>query len=540
MVAKALKMTPADLRRAIARGVSAAIEKRQIESKAVTVDRSIDQLTWARRYLPHYFTRRPSAMHEWLAAKIHTARHQRGAKINVLGPRGGAKSTVGNTAYILRCAVEGTEPYVLVLGKTSKMADKQLGHIRRELEENHILARDYPEACGRGSVWSNSELRLKNGVMIQAFGVGQDIRGARNAADRPTLVVCDDLQDDDAITSSLTRETDWTWFTGAVLKIGDARTNFVNLATAIHREAIGWVLQSTPGWDSGIFASIIKWPDDMGAWGQWAEILHNRTGSDDGGKAAELRADAFYRENEEQMIAGAVVLWPEHESLHDLMMMRESEGRRPFDREKQSKLAGADENEWPEDYFDAEHIYFEEWPDAWRVKAMVLDPSKGKDAKRSDYSAYAMLMVGLDGVLYVDMDLARRPTPKMVADGVDLYFEFAPDAFGIEANAWQELLCTEFERHFAERSTVEISPHQITNNTNKQVRIRRLGKYLSQHRLKFKAGSPGAILTIGQLRDFADPHSHDDGPDALEMAIRLAAWFEGKAAAPTDDFEHAE
>jgi hypothetical protein len=40
--------------------------------------------------------------------------------------------------------------------------------------------------------------------------------------------------------------------------------------------------------------------------------------------------------------------------------------------------------------------------------------------------------------------------------------------------------------------------------------------------MRFKADSPGARLLVEQMKDFplAD---HDDGPDALEMAIRLMA-----------------
>jgi len=540
MVAKSLKMSSGDLVRAIARGIAAGIERRQAEenaaANAVTVDRSLDLLSWCRRYLPRYFTDKPSRMHSWMAEKLQAARYQRGTNLNILGPRGGAKSTIGNTAYILRCAVEGTEPYILILGKTSKMADKQLGHVRRELEENPQLARDYPEACGRGSVWSGSELRLKNGVMIQAFGVGQDIRGARNAADRPTLVVCDDLQDDDAITSNSTREGDWIWLTGAVLNIGDARTNYINLATAIHREAIGHKLMATPGWESQAFASIIEWPARLDLWAQWAEILHDHSGA---GAKPEVRARAFYDANKVEMDAGAVVLWPDRESLYALMLMRESKGRRSFDREKQVKLAGAEENEWPDEYFSENHIYFDEWPATRKLRVMTLDPSKGRDARRSDYSAYVMLQVGNDGTLYVDADLARRPTPQMIADGVEIHRKFDPDGFGVEANSWQDLLCGEFERAFAAESSLAVAPHAITNGTNKQVRIRRLGTLLAQRRIKFKSGSPGARLLVNQLRDFPDIHSHDDGPDALEMALRLARHLEGLANVDGDESEEA-
>ena len=61
----------------------------------------------------------------------------------------------------------------------------------------------------------------------------------------------------------------------------------------------------------------------------------------------------------------------------------------------------------------------------------------------------------------------------------------------------------------------------VNNTTNKLVRIRRLGPALAQKRLRFKARSPGTMLLVQQLRDFP-AGDHDDGPDALEMARRLA------------------
>jgi hypothetical protein len=54
------------------------------------------------------------------------------------------------------------------------------------------------------------------------------------------------------------------------------------------------------------------------------------------------------------------------------------------------------------------------------------------------------------------------------------------------------------------------------------VRIRRLGPHLSARRMKFKDKSPGTKLLVDQLREFPIG-DHDDGPDALEMAMRLAA-----------------
>ncbi len=53
------------------------------------------------------------------------------------------------------------------------------------------------------------------------------------------------------------------------------------------------------------------------------------------------------------------------------------------------------------------------------------------------------------------------------------------------------------------------------------LRIRLLTSLLATGRLRFKRHSPGVNLMIEQLRGFPN-HKHDDGPDALEMGVRLA------------------
>ena len=56
--------------------------------------------------------------------------------------------------------------------------------------------------------------------------------------------------------SSIQRNHARTWFHGALLKAGSPQTNVVNLATALHREALASELHETPGWTSRIFRSI--------------------------------------------------------------------------------------------------------------------------------------------------------------------------------------------------------------------------------------------------------------------------------------------
>jgi predicted phage terminase large subunit-like protein len=58
----------------------------------------------------------------------------------------------------------------------------------------------------------------------------------------------------------------------------------------------------------------------------------------------------------------------------------------------------------------------------------------------------------------------------------------------------------------------------VSNRQNKVVRIRRLGTYLHRRQVRFRS-TPGSRMLVDQLRDFPEA-AHDDGPDALELAVR--------------------
>jgi predicted phage terminase large subunit-like protein len=470
---------------------------------------------WGRMLLPAYFRLPLSKLHRWLGRQLDALDAHRGARLNVLGPRGGAKSTIGTLTYVLKSAVTEREPYIWIVSDTIGQARTHLAAVKAELESNRELAAYYPAACGRGRRWRSGAIELRNGVVIEAYGTGQRLRGRRRREHRPTLIVCDDLQNDLHVASASQRQASREWFHAALLKAGDARTNVINLATALHRDALAMQLVNSPGWESAVFRAIERWPERMDLWAEWEQIYGDVHMAD----AREV-ARRFFEERAETMLAGAELLWPEREDLYALMRMRFEEGRAAFEREKQNSPIDPESCEWPEEYF-GDYLWFSEWPAELAVRIIALDPSKGADARRGDYSAFVLLGVDDRGVFYVEADLDRRPTPQMVADGVALCRRFNPDAFGIEANQYQELLAGEFEAEFQRQHRKVVAPRGIHNYANKLVRIRRLGPYLSQRRLRFHGKSPSTRLLVDQLRDFPQG-AHDDGPDALEMAIRLA------------------
>lgn len=217
-------------------------------------------------------------------------------------------------------------------------------------------------------------------------------------------------------------------------------------------------------------------------------------------------------------------LWPWFKSAQALAELRELDPREFAALYQQCPRSGGDA-EWPADYFDHAAFWFDEWPAHLAVKVLSLDPSKGTDSRRGDYSAFVKLGVAADGTEYVEADLRRdRDGMQIVHDGLRHVREFGPDRLACETNTFQQLFQFLFEQQ-GRAAGVGFTWQPVENYAPKICRIRNLTRPLALKRVRFKANSPGTQLLVQQLKDFpcAD---HDDGPDAYAQArqVALALW----------------
>ena len=170
--------------------------------------------------------------------------------------------------------------------------------------------------------------------------------------------------------------------------------------------------------------------------------------------------------------------------------------------------------EWPAEHW-GDWVMVPEVPlGRTQNRVIAVDPSMGAKTDSGDYSA----IVGLgaaDGLLWVEADLARRPPHQIIADTLQIADRWQPSAIGIEAVAFQSVLVTELSR----QRRVPWPIYGIKADGAKELRIRRLGPAIVRRELRI-ADTPGGRLLARQLRDWPKC-DHDDGPDALEMALRL-------------------
>lgn len=472
-------------------------------------------------------------LHHWLSERLGRFHEQRPSRLAVIAPRESAKTTWITLAFVLRCAVENREPYILLLSDSRQQAEKYLKDIRKELEQSEIAEQDpegedttvnshglsttlaaiYPEACGKGPEWRKDHLLLRNGVLIESLGRGSKIRGRKNRQHRPTLIVIDDCQSNRDIYSRSCREHALRWFAQEVLPCGSPTTNVISVGSALHRDAVAVRAMSMPGWTGRAFAAILSWPEQMDLWKQWELLATNIA---DANRLA--TAAAFYDAHRTEMDRGGVSFWPSYKPLSALMMKRAEIGPRRFETEYQGKPDTPEGAEWPSEYFDRANFFFTEWPQNILVTVVALDPSKGGKDQSGDFQALVAIALTRDGNLWVDCECHREPIPEMMDRAVQLAKKRNAATLVVETNQGLNLLIPEFER-FARAAHLSSSLQGVEHYAvSKVARIRRLGTYLARGQIRV-LNSTGGRLLVDQLREFPNG-GHDDAPDALEIGIR--------------------
>lgn len=202
-------------------------------------------------------------------------------------------------------------------------------------------------------------------------------------------------------------------------------------------------------------------------------------------------------------------------------------GPRAFRQEYGAEFMDAAGAEWPGEWFKEEH-WFDAWPHGtqFTLRTVGVDSSMGKSRYAGDPSAIVILCRDRDGVLWVEADIERRPVTQIVSDGLALSRRWQRetggplDGFGVESDVFQSLVAEEFARQ-SKAAGIMLPVYQVfTGGVDKMVRIRRLTPYLSRGLFRWR-NTPGTQALVRQMREFP-VGEHDDGPDALEQALRLA------------------
>lgn len=335
---------------------------------------------------------------------------------------------------------------------------------------------------------------LAQGGYFRAAGVGGAITGMRFDIG----IVDDPIKSFEEAESPAMRERTWRWFTHDFLTRRSRDARIVVVMTRWHRDDLaGRLLRTEPGrW------TLIELP---------------------------ALADAAPRHQGDPRREGEA-LWPEFLPREELEHSRRNDPR-AFAALYQQRPSEAGGVEWPESYF-GETIWLDadRWPPRCDRWIMAIDPSKGRTDAPGDYAAIVVVGHAADrGLLYVDADIEVRTPEETIRRALALFDHYHPQWIVVESNQYHGLFERDFQREAVRRLGIRVPIWPITNTEPKLLRVRRLTPYLANRELLFASGSPGCGLLVDQLRDFP-VGDHDDGPDALEMAVRVLV--QSSSAAP--------
>ena len=519
---------------------------------------------FAKFFLSHYVPIDFARHHyELFRALPHGAR---GRKVNVLAPRGSAKSTLMAVILPLHriCYVDydeamgySPERFIIIVSKSYQMAESRVKSIQAELESNDKLHEFFGDLTGKKH-WGVKSLVTANGVQLEPKGRGGQIRGSLSREHRPSLIISDDLDDAEKVLNPDVRKKDQDWFDTDFLRAGalDGSTNFLNIDTVKHEEATASILRTRPAWETHLYRAIEEpadlWhPTAEPLWKEWEKLLTDMSRPDTERIA---RADAFYQQHEQAMIAGVKELWPEMITYLDVRKEICDVGYWAVLRELQNETRDPSKA-----IFDMENaITFRVTDDGfqrsddrlvrWREMAgasLLLDWAGGKDSVDNAFAAVVCViwvpmpggrtvnresLAGCQGYVYSAW-LDRVKLSLQIKNAFDILenvqsglircerprFRFGIEDFIDKTGAIKEYVNLTFASMREQRKgTVPLE--FLTRYHNKIERIAALEPAISNGWLAFREGLPGEFMK--QLSQFPTA-DFMDGPDALEGACQL-------------------
>ncbi len=266
-------------------------------------------------------------------------------------PRGSGKTSLVEAAAMW-ATLYGLRQFVVIIGSDESAALELLESIKSELENNELLAEDFPEVCypikclegiahrangqlfkGKRThiVWTANELvyptiegSAAGGAVVRVTGITGRIRGMKfkrpdGRSVRPDLAIPDDPQTDESAKSpSQTAERERI-IDGAVLGLAGPgkKISAIMPCTVIAPDDLAdrkLDRGRSPQWQGERTKMLVSLPSNDDLWERYAKIRGDSLRIGNGGR----EATDFYKANREAMDAGAVASWPVRHNADEL------------------------------------------------------------------------------------------------------------------------------------------------------------------------------------------------------------------------------
>lgn len=332
------------------------------------------------------------------------------SRLAIAAPRGHAKSTITSFLFVLHAALYAHRKNIVLISSSEDMAVRFLRRIKAELEFNPKLLHVFQTL--KTAKWAETEIVLTTGVTIHARGRGAQLRGLISGANRPDLIVLDDIEDEELVRSEIRRADLEAWFNGTVLPTLSPKTGkLVFIGTILH--------------DDSLLNKLLT------------------------------RYSDFTTRKYSALLADDTPLWPERFSVEFLHSIRSSYAERhqlaQFFMEYMNDPTPA----------SISHFHLDDWqfyePTALPpviVTECAVDLGGGSSRLTADETSFMVGSTSQDGVLHLRADISDTmgtDTDRVVSTFFEIYRDYHPSKFIVEKTVATNFLKATLDREMRTR-----------------------------------------------------------------------------------------
>ena len=215
--------------------------------------------------------------------------HSQKPRVLDMAFRGAAKSTLAEEAITIIAALKQARN-IIILGENEARAVDRLKSVKYNFESDERFEQGLGVSVG--DIWTETRATLTNGVIIQAYGRGQSLRGVKHIDQRPDLAFADDLEDKESVATPESRRKTMEWFASVLIPAMETDGRIRMAATPLNPEALAPTIARTSQWLTRVFPIVYKgetgeweatWPDRYPvAWAlaKWEELKELGRGED--------------------------------------------------------------------------------------------------------------------------------------------------------------------------------------------------------------------------------------------------------------------
>jgi predicted phage terminase large subunit-like protein len=398
----------------------------------------------------------------------------------IIFPRNHAKTTWEKIDTI-HDIVYALEPVILYVGSTLRDAQFHFESIKSELESNELLRQVYgdlvPAAAERDHKWTNAHFETRNGINLVARGSGKG-RGVNIKNKRPTKIILDDIENDEAVRSPDQRQKLHNWITMVIMPSRDKAQGFVKMiGTVLHPEA-----------------ELVRFYETYGG--------IKRKAIEDGQS-----------------------IWPAYWPLQDLERERAKIGTLQFNQEYLNEPITASERLVSEDMVARSRMPDPMGMDHFGNPKRIMDAFGAIDPaisekQTADYTALATIYRHQDtGKMWLaDMVRGHYSFTEQVRLVLRKHGDYKYQNFGIETVAYQKALKQELDR-LGNKEGIYVPTYEIKPDTDKVRRFMTVLPFIENGTIGFADTLPKEFFD--ELLSFPNGE-HDDMVDAFVYAATLA------------------